>query len=566
VKLIGIDGSVMYEKLMTPIIVDNSDSSSSTVASDSTESTGSLELPITTSDVFIQSGEVSDSSINIMARCNNEAGSTMKLWLDGAEMDSTDVNASTDFTHTFLVDGLSSRTKYSYQVQCIVADGTALDSMEGSFTTAPGGDDEVEVSFVWAADLAGQGYGRNPNFSVTNANGETVTGGYIVFDTMEALSPDFALFQGDLIYADGAIPAAINYTNGTEVLGTWVNNPSKDFVAVTLDEFRANWKYNHGDDKMQSFLAKTPIFVQWDDHEVTNNWYPTEVLVNSPLYEGNVSADELYNRSLQALIEFNPIESEFTYRSQRFGKHLEIFFPDFRSYRDPNPDNSNPTLTDMMGPEQVAWLKDGLKSSSATWKIISAHDPLGVVTGSEGDYDSFGNEDPAILGRELELQELLAFINDNGIENVVSLTSDVHFTAHVNLSPDRAEGGFTDFKPLDEFVIGPIHAGSFGPNYMDTSFGAQYEYEMGPLSLGYERWANLAPEVNELQSFGHASVSETGELHVKLIGIDGSVMHEKILSPVVLNDSANEESTSSGCVVVVSCPLGLFSLFVMMMF
>ncbi len=134
------------------------------------------ELPITTSDVFIQSGEVSDTSINIMARCNNEAESTMKLWLDGAEVDSAVVTADTDFTNTFKVDGLSSQTKYSYQVQCVTADGVALDSMDGSFTTAPGEEDEVEVSFVWAADLAGQGYGRNPNFSLTNTNGDTVTG------------------------------------------------------------------------------------------------------------------------------------------------------------------------------------------------------------------------------------------------------------------------------------------------------------------------------------------------------------------------------------------------------
>lgn len=246
-------------------------------------------------------------------------------------------------------------------------------------------------------------------------------------------------------------------------------------LSSLISQHRDQWKYNHGDDKMQSFLSKTPIFVQWDDHEVTNNWYPTEVL-GAPLYEENTSADDLYERSLQALIEFNPIEEEFLYRSQRFGKHLEIFFPDYRSYRDPNADNSNPTLVDMMGPDQLAWLKEGLSSSTATWKVISSHDPLGVVTGGAGDYDSYGNENADILGRELELQELLAYIHDNNIEGVVSITSDVHFTAHVSMTPENAEGGFTDFKPMEEFVIGPIHAGSFGPNFMDSSFGATYEY------------------------------------------------------------------------------------------
>jgi hypothetical protein len=63
---------------------------------------------------------------------------------------------------------------------------------------------------------------------------------------------------------------------------------------------------------------------------------------------------------------------------------------------------------------------------------------------------------------------------------------------------------------------------------MDTSFGATYEYEMGPLTLGYERWASLSPDTHELQSFGHASVSEEGTLEIKLMGIDGSVMFERL--------------------------------------
>ena len=52
------------------------------------------------------------------------------------------------------------------------------------------------------------------------------------------------------------------------------------------------------------------------------------------------------------------------------------------------------------------------------------------------------------------------------------------------------------------------------------------------MTLGYERWANLAPEIVELQSFGHASVSEDGELTIKLMNIDGNVLYEKTITPV----------------------------------
>jgi len=441
------------------------------------------ELPITETDVFIQSGEVSESSILIMARCNNEIDSEVTLLLNGEVSKKDQAFAARDYTITFKVEGLSSNTKYTYQVTCMplqeLTEESTLSSMEGSFTTAPAPTDEVAFNFVWVADLAGQGYGRNPEFELTHVDGETIKGGYIVFDTMERLQPEFALFQGDLIYADNAIPPikTIGAALGIAEAYNWTNNPSKDFVAVTLEEFRDNWKYNFGDEKMQSFLAKTPVFVQWDDHEVTNNWWPGEVMRGSSAYEEGLAVNSLFANSLQAFYEFNPLENnQKLYRTQRYGKHVEIFFVDYRSYRGPNSDNSNPEGSTMMGAEQLAWFKDALQKSTATWKIISSHDPFGIVTGGSGDHDAFGQEDPAILGREVELKGILELIHNESITGVISLTSDVHFTAHVNMHPDRAEGNWTDFVPLDEFVIGPIHSGSFGPNFIDTSFGAEYVY------------------------------------------------------------------------------------------
>ena len=513
--------------------------------------TNAQELPISETDVFIQSGEVSESSVIIMARCNNEMDSKVTLFLNGNVAKEGQAFAARDYTISFKVEELSSNTEYTYQVQCStlqdLTEEAEFMSVEGSFKTAPSPDDEVAFNFVWVADLAGQGWGRNPDFELTNAQGETVRGGYIVFDTMEALEPEFALFQGDMIYADNAIPPVktVEVALGVPEAYNWTNNPSKDFVAVTLPEFRDNWKYNFGDEKMQSFLAKVPVFVQWDDHEVTNNWWPGEVMRGSGIYEDGLAVDSLYLNSLQAFYEFNPIEEgQLLYRKQRFGKHVEIFFVDYRSYREPNPENDNPEGSTMMGEAQLAWFMQGLKDSKATWKIISSHDPLGIVTGGDGDRDAFGQEKPEILGREVELQEILKFIKENNIRNVISLTSDVHFTAHVNLHPDRAEGNWTDFLPLDEFVIGPIHAGSFGPNFMDTSFGAEYVYEYGPLTAGFERWANLPPAQSDLQSFGHAAVAEDGTLEIKLMNIDGSVMYSQTLTPEPL-DPVDPPPTSS---------------------
>jgi alkaline phosphatase D len=67
---------------------------------------------------------------------------------------------------------------------------------------------------------------------------------------------------------------------------------------------------------------------------------------------------------------------------------------------------------------------------------------------------------------------------------VVWLTTDVHYTAAIRYSPGA---GFQDFDPFWEFVSGPIHAGTFGPNKLDTTFGAQAVWQKTP------PYANASP-------------------------------------------------------------------------
>ena len=75
---------------------------------------------------------------------------------------------------------------------------------------------------------------------------------------------------------------------------------------------------------------------------------------------------------------------------------------------------------------------------------------------------------------------------------------------------------------------------------------------MGPLTLGYERWANLPPSEIELQSFGHASVSEDGVLNMKLMGINGEVKWEKTLEPELVEvEGASDESKESSAASIV---------------
>lgn len=101
-----------------------------------------------------------------------------------------------------------------------------------------------------------------------------------------------------------------------------------------------------------------------------------------------------------------------------------------------NPNNSDAEGIDMLGPEQVAWLKEALKSSTATWKIIASSDPFSIVSGGEGDADAWSQGEAAVLGREVELADILGFIKEEGITNVHTITADVHFSAVLKYNPD----------------------------------------------------------------------------------------------------------------------------------
>lgn len=99
------------------------------------------------------------------------------------------------------------------------------------------------------------------------------------------------------------------------------------------------------------------------------------------------------------------------------------------------------------------------------------------------------------------------------------------WAAAIYYDPSRA--AFKDFNPFWEFVIGPIHAGAFGPAAdlpLDPSFGPEYEFKIFPEE------PNLPPPNN--QFFGSIDIDEqTAQLSARIHDITGKVVYEKVLSP-----------------------------------
>jgi alkaline phosphatase D len=218
-------------------------------------------------------------------------------------------------------------------------------------------------------------------------------------------------------------------------------------------------------------------------------------------------------------------EAERIYRHIPYGSALDVFVIDMRSYRGPNTFNRQTEPgpdTEFLGPEQIEWLKRKLGESRATWKVIAADMPIGLVVGDGNDeqgrprFENGANGDGPVLGREFEIAELLRFIKHRRIDNVVWLTADVHYCAAHYYDPARAQ--FTDFDPFWEFVAGPLNAGSFGPNALDNMFGPQVVFQKVPPA------ANTPPTAG-FQFFGEVRINDGGqEMTVALKDLDGATM------------------------------------------
>lgn len=475
----------------------------------------------------LQSGDVTTDSAIVWARADRPSRMLLEVATSDSFANAQAVRApaalaETDYSAKLDLKGLPASQDIFYRVrfQDLTDINTVSEPVVGHFRTAPA--NKRDITFVWSGDTAGQGYGINPDW-----------GGMKIYETMRGNTPDFFIHSGDTIYADGPIEAEKKLPDGSVWKNVTIEEKAK--VAETLTEFRGNYKYNLMDDNVRRFNAMVPMFAQWDDHETVNNWYPQEMLVSDDRYAVK-SAALLSARANRAFQEFMPTrqdasDRERIHRKISYGPLLDIFFLDMRSYRGANGANRQPVQsaeTTFLGPQQLRWLKQELLMSKATWKVIAADMPIGIIVydnwREKNTFENLANGDGPVLGREHEIADLLRFIKLNGIDNTVWLTADVHYTAAHYYDPNMAQ--FSDFAPFWEFVSGPLNAGSYGPGEMDNTFGPQVVYQKSP-----EGRAGLAPSVG-LQFFGQVRIDGATEvMTVMLKDLEDRTLYSVDLNP-----------------------------------
>lgn len=462
-------------------------------------------------------GEVTETEATIWVR-GSRAGKVSLEWWPSDEPPVRGVavldlaGEEADFTCKFRLVGLKPRTPYDLMVgnqRC------------GKFRTPPSkrGERDRGITFVFGSCLGGQGYG--PDDGV----------GYSIFSQILKLKPEFIHINGDSIYADDKIEAVSTYpwNKGRK---NEVGESGDQAPATEISGFRQRYRFHLEDPHVAKFFAHTPVFNTWDDHEIVDDW-GAERLVSR-------GQETLLRDGTQAFFEYWPLagpseEPTRVYRRASWGPHCELFILDCRSYRSVHEvaePGGTPMMSTILGKAQHEWLLSALSDSMATWKFICTSVPLVYPTGwprpEETGFDGWSTGGRG--GTEAELMSILRHIQDEGMQNVLFISGDVHFPFCISYDP------FNNGRPLT-WELGctpfcalclPCPASVSAPHLNPTVLFARGEFAA------------------DLCNFGHVSIEDEGRLTFTIFDAQVDPLYSVELEPGSVGPLPNAATPSAG--------------------
>ncbi|MET9509240.1 alkaline phosphatase D family protein [Streptomyces flavidovirens] len=354
----------------------------------------------------------------------------------------TTARAATDHTVKVDVRGLDQATAYYFRFTA----GDAV-SPAARTRTAP------------AADAATPGV----RFGVVScANWES--GYFSAYRHLAARTDlDAVLHLGDYLYeyATGGYPKPPYVVRQHE--------PAHEIL--TLADYRTRHGKYKTDADLQALHATHPVIAIWDDHEMANDAWSGGAENHTPGAEGEWSARVAAAK--QAYFEWMPVRASTegtVYRRLRFGRLADLHLLDLRSFRSQQAKTGSGSVDDpertLTGRAQLDWLKSGLASSDAAWKLVGtsvmispvafgsvpAHllEPLAELTGlpKEGIAVNVDQWD----GYTDDRKELITHLRDRAVKNTVFLTGDIHM-AWANDVPVKASTYPLSPSAATEFVV-----------------------------------------------------------------------------------------------------------------
>jgi len=252
-----------------------------------------------------------------------------------------------------------------------------------------------------------------------------------------------------------------------------------DGGTITLDDYRGVYRRFHSNPLMQELHAAVPLVAVWDDGEFYNGVDRT-------------GAPERLAAGRAAWFENMPVprrRDDRVYRTLRWGRLAEMHLLDTRQYRDPEVP-ANTRLFDLidaqdtalppgeqmfapgrttLGTRQRRWLKRRLRRGPTTWRLVGSSYDMAPWKLIDRDTPELRAEDPDLQinggvyvsneawdDYQSERRELMRFIAQHAIPNVVVCSGHTHFYKASNIMPDFDDPA----SPITamEFVTGSLTA------------------------------------------------------------------------------------------------------------
>jgi phosphodiesterase/alkaline phosphatase D-like protein len=423
----------------------------------------------------VTAGEVAAHSAHIWGAAEGSGRVTAKVATDRrfrhvVARKRIKAKGSNDRTVQVRVKGLKAGRRHFYR---FCAKGASC-GPKGKFTTAPKPRRTETIRFGFTGDTDGTPLpGADTPFF----------GPFEVFRAMRAEGNDFNVHKGDTIYSDSGV----------------AGGPPARTVPEKWGKYRQNLEVRN----LTRLRKASGFYSHWDDHEFINDFSIPE------------DGETLYEAGVTAFRDYAPVtysRANGLYRSFRWGKNLEIFFLDERSFRSAkasaggtcdNPATNSPdlaptapdssrqlfsvlipslnqpvsgacknTINDpnrtFLGERQFIRFVRDVDESKARWKVIMNETPIQQFYGLP--YDRWE-------GYAYERVELLRQLDERGVSDLVFLSTDTHAafanvvrfrTLAGDVAPSNAPPAPADTEYQD-FIAGPVATSPFWDEIDDVT-------------------------------------------------------------------------------------------------
>lgn len=360
------------------------------------------------------------------------------------------VDPGKNYTHQWRLENLLPDTKYVVEIHARKNGGSELtDQVNGSFRTPPDSVTNKDLNFCI---VTCHDYPRR----------DDSINGHKIYRAMLQLFPDFFVHTGDVEYYDKPGP-----------------------FALTEQLMRFKWDRIFALPFQRNFYEQVTSYFMKDDHDV----------LRDDCYPGMTYGTVTWKRGLEIFDKEEFPANDPAYKTIRWGKDLQIWIMDGRTYRSKNTDPDGPGKT-IWGKVQKEWLYKTLKESDATFKLLISGDPI-LGPDRDNKKDNYSNKVFRYEGDEIR-NYLKQF------DNVFICNGDRHWQYVTNIP------GTT----LWEFGTGPgsdSHAEGWNQN-------------------------DLRPEHRFLRvkgGFLKGSVNHSNDktyLRLQHCDVDGNIVHEEVFS------------------------------------